>query len=69
MVTALERKASQSSDISNDPRFIDLQQEMLALQNDLISIQEMADPRVKELEDKLQNSRDEGARLNDELLG
>ncbi|MDA8989561.1 hypothetical protein N9H22_03760 [Opitutales bacterium] len=69
LVTALERKASQSSDISNDPRFIDLQQEMLALQNDLISIQEMADPRVKELEDKLQNSRDEGARLNDELLG
>jgi chromosome segregation ATPase len=69
LVTALERKASQSSDISNDPRFIDLQQEMLALQNDLISIQEMTDPRVKELEDKLQNSRDEGSRLNDELLG
>ena len=69
LVTALERKASQSSDISNDPRFIDLQQEMLALQNDLISIQEMTDPRVKELENKLQNSRDEGARLNDELLG
>ena len=69
LVTALEKKASESSDISNDPRFIDLQQEMLALQNDLISIQEMTDPRVKELESKLQNSRDEGARLNDELLG
>ena len=69
MVTALENRASQSSDISNDPRFIELQQEMLALQSDLISIQEMADPRVQELEQKLKDSRDEGVRLNTELQG
>ena len=68
LVTLLEQKALQSNDISNDPRFIELQQEMLALQNDLISIQEMTDPRVKELEDRLQKSRAEGARLNGELL-
>ena len=54
-MTALEKRAMQESDISNDPRFIDLQQEMLALQNDLITIQEMTDPRVKELEQKLKN--------------
>ena len=69
LVTALENRASQSSDISNDPRFIELQQEMLALQSDLISIQEMADPRVQELEQKLKDSRDEGVRLNTELQG
>jgi chromosome segregation protein len=69
LVTALEQRVQQGDDISNDPRFIELQQEMLALQSDLISIQEMTDPRVKELEDKLRTSRDEGTRLNEELQG
>ena len=69
LVTALEQRVQQGGDISNDPRFVELQQEMLALQSDLISIQEMADPRVKELEDKLRSSRDEGTRLNEELQG
>ena len=69
LVTALEQRIQQGSDISNDPRFVELQQEMLALQSDLISIQEMTDPRVKELEDKLRSSRDEGTRLNEELQG
>ena len=67
LVTALEQRAQQGNDISNDPRFVELQQEMLALQSDLISIQEMTDPRVKELEEKLKVSRDEGNRLNGEL--
>ena len=69
LVTALEQRIQQGGDISNDPRFVELQQEMLALQSDLISIQEMTDPRVKELEDKLRSSRDEGTRLNEELQG
>ena len=68
-MTALEKKAIQSADISSDPRFVELQQEMLALQNDLISIQEMADPRVKDLEAKLMDSRSQSARLKDELDG
>ncbi len=67
LVTALEQRAQQGNDISNDPRFVELQQEMLALQSDLISIQEMTDPRVKELEEKLKVSRDEGNRLSGEL--
>ena len=69
LVTALEQRVQQGGDISNDPRYVELQQEMLALQSDLISIQEMADPRVKELEDKLRSSRDKGTRLNAELQG
>jgi len=69
LVTALEQRVQQGDDISNDPRFVELQQEMLALQSDLVSIQEMTDPRVKELEDKLRTSRDEGTRLNEELQG
>ena len=69
LVTALEKRAIQSSDISSDPRFIELQQEMLALQNDLISIQEMADPRVKDLEAKLMDSKSQSTRLKNELDG
>lgn len=69
LVTALEQRANQVNEISDDPRFIELQQEMLALQSDLLSIQQMADPRVRELEEKLKNSRDEGTRLNVELQG
>ena len=67
LVTALEQKATRGNDISQDPRFIELQQEMLALQNDLISLQEMGDPRVKELEEQLNNSRNQSARINGEL--
>lgn len=69
LVTALEQRVTNGNDISNDPRFVELQQEMLALQSDLLSIQEMTDPRVKELEEKLKNSKDEGLRLNTELQG
>ncbi len=69
LVSALEKKATEGNDISNDPRFIELQQEMLALQNDLISIQQMTDPRVKELEEKLQDSKNQGSRIKDELQG
>ena len=69
LVTALEKRANQSNDISNDPRFIELQQEMLALQSDLISIQEMTDPRVKDLENKLRRSKEDGNRLSAELQG
>ena len=69
LVTALEKRANQSNDISNDPRFIELQQEMLALQSDLISIQEMSDPRVKDLENKLRRSKEDGNRLSTELQG
>ena len=67
LVTALEKRALASNDISNDPRFIEIQQEMLALQNDLISIQQMTDPRVEELEKKLKDSRENGIRLNKDL--
>jgi len=69
LVTVLEKRANQSNDISNDPRFIELQQEMLALQSDLISIQEMTDPRVKDLEDKLRRSKEDGNRLTTDLQG
>ena len=69
LVSALEQRVTSGNDITNDPRFVELQQEMLALQSDLISIQEMTDPRVQELEEKLKNSKDEGLRLNTELQG
>ena len=51
------------------PGLLSYNKRSLALQSDLISIQEMADPRVQELEQKLKDSRDEGVRLNTELQG
>lgn len=67
LLTELERNTKTQSDISQDPRFIELQEEMLALQNDLISAQGMDDSKVGDLQMKLQQSRDDAGRLNEEL--
>ena len=67
LLTELERSAKKQSDLTQDPRFIELQQEMLALQNDLISAQGMDDSKAGELQMKLEQSRDDASRLNDEL--
>ena len=56
-------------DISNDPRFLALQQEMVGLQNDLIVVQQMEDPRVAELEGALEASRSDAFKLNEEFKG
>ena len=67
LLTELERNTKKQSDISQDPRFVELQEEMLALQNDLISAQGMDDSKVGDLQMKLQQSRDDAGRLNEEL--
>ncbi len=56
-------------DISNDPRFLALQQEMVGLQNDLIAAQQMKDPRIEQLEVALEDSRSDALKLNDEFKG
>ncbi len=67
IVSELEKKATGPIDVTKDPKFVDLQQEMLVLQNDLISLQSMPDSRVRELEDKLAKSKSDTQVLNQEL--
>ena len=70
LLTEMERNANASGqDISQDPRFIALQQEMIGLQNDLIAVQQMEDPRVAQLEGALQASKADALKLNDEFKG
>ena len=70
LLTEMERSAAASGqDISDDPRFLALQQEMIGLQNDLLAAQQMDDPRVLELEGALEASRSESNKLNAEFKG
>jgi hypothetical protein len=70
LLTEMERNAkTEGQDISNDPRFLALQQEMVGLQNDLIAVQQMEDPRVAQLEGALEASRSDALKLNDEFKG
>jgi chromosome segregation ATPase len=68
LLTEMERSAAASGqDISDDPRFLALQQEMIGLQNDLLAAQQMDDPRVLELEGALEASQSESNKLNAEF--
>jgi chromosome segregation ATPase len=70
LLTEMERNArAGGQDISKDPRFLALQQEMVGLQNDLIAAQQMQDPRVVQLEGALEASRDDARKLNEEFKG
>ena len=54
-------------DLANDPRFIELQDELLSLQQDLLAAKEMEDPTVSELKLELEASKNESLKLNEEF--
>ncbi len=68
LVVELEKQSNSGpADYANDPNFIELQQEMLALQNELLMVQEMEDPRISEMEESLELSRADARRLTSEF--
>ena len=65
------RAESEEKTISaiEDPRFLDLQNELVLLQQDLLNARNLEDPRVAELEKALSSSREDSVRLNEEFKG
>jgi chromosome segregation ATPase len=57
----------ESPNLASDPRFIELQKELLLLQQDLLSAREIEEPRVQALQLKLDASQNDSLRLNDEF--
>ena len=57
----------ESPNLASDPRFIELQKELLLLQQDLLSAREIEEPRVEALQMKLDASQNDSLRLNDEF--
>ena len=53
--------------MNQDPRIIDLQNELMMLQQDLLSARDIEDPRVPQLENELAKSREDSVRLNEEF--
>ena len=53
--------------LASDPRFIELQKELLLLQQDLMSARGIEEPRVQELQIELEASQNDSLRLNDEF--
>ena len=56
-----------SPNLASDPRFIELQKELLLLQQDLLTAREIEEPRVQELQVELEASQNDSLRLNDEF--
>lgn len=65
----METVQSQSSQtpINEDPRIMDLQNELVMLQQDLLAARDLRDPRILELESELVMSKEDSARLNEEF--
>ena len=56
-----------SGDLANDPKFLELQQELVDLQQDLLAAREMESPEVKDLRMELESSQNDSLRLNEEF--
>jgi hypothetical protein len=69
IVVELEKKLSsdEPTDFSNSPQFMELQEEMLALQNELIMLQDFNDPRLQDLKKSLDQSIEDSNYLEEEL--
>ena len=70
LVVELEKRVSNNepADFSDNPQFVELQQEMLALQNELLMLQDFSDPRLKDLENSLDQSIADSNDLEEEEL-
>jgi chromosome segregation ATPase len=69
LVVELEKRVStnEPTDFSDNPQFLELQEEMLALQNELLMLQDFNDPRLKDLEKSLDQSIEDSKYLEEEL--
>jgi chromosome segregation ATPase len=56
-----------SGDLANDPKFLELQQELVDLQQDLVAAREMESPEVQDLRMELESSQNDSLRLNEEF--
>ena len=54
-------------DFANDPKFIELQKELIVLQQDLVAARGMEDPDLKALQLELEASQNDSMRLNEEF--
>jgi chromosome segregation ATPase len=59
----------QKANYSEDPRFIEMQNELLLLQDDLIAVRDIDNPIINSLQNELQISQNDSARLNEEFKG
>jgi chromosome segregation ATPase len=59
----------QKKNYAEDPRFIDMQNELVLLQQDLLAVRDLDNPKIQELQFELQSSQNDSAKLNDEFKG
>jgi chromosome segregation ATPase len=60
---------SKGTNYSDDPRFIEMQKELLLLQDDLLAVRDIDNPIINNLQKELQTSQNDSARLNQEFKG
>ena len=70
LLSEFQNKAQpKATNYSDDPRFIEMQKELLLLQDDLLAVRDIDNPEIKNLQKELQTSQNDSARLNQEFKG
>ena len=67
LLDEIQQQGLEKQDIANDPRVLELQQELLLLQEGLRAARKFKDPKVAELENELASSRQETEALKDDF--
>jgi chromosome segregation ATPase len=58
-----------AKDYSEDPRFLEMQTELMLLQEDLLAVRNIDNPKIESLQNELTLSQNDSARLNEEFKG
>jgi len=70
LLTEFQNNAQpQEANYSEDPRFIEMQNELILLQDDLLAVRDIDNPIINSLQNELQISQNDSARLNEEFKG
>ena len=69
LLTDFQNKQKEVKNYSDDPRFIEMQKELVLLQRDLLAVRDLDNPEIDSLQNQLLASQKDSSRLNDEFKG
>ena len=70
LISEIQNNAEiKAKDYSDDPRFLEMQRELLLLQEDLLAVRNIDNPKIESLQNELIASQNDSSRLNEEFKG
>ncbi len=70
LISEIQNNAeNKAKDYSEDPRFLEMQKELMLLQDDLLAVRNIDNPKIEALQNELFASQNDSSRLNEEFKG